>query len=66
MKFLESFKSFFKKEPEEFKGKSETYRFKDIKDEKGTRTGTCIECGKRVDITEHSEQKCLEEQEKEL
>lgn len=64
MKFLENFKSFFKKETEPFKGKIETYRFSDIKDEGGNRMGTCKECGKRVDITEHSEQQCLQEEEK--
>lgn len=66
MKFLESFKSFFKKDPEEFTGKTDTYRFSDIKDEGGSRMGTCKECGKRVDITQHSEEQCIEEIEKEL
>ena len=67
MKFLESFTSFFKKDkPEEFKGKTQTYRFSDITDEGGNRMGTCKECGKRVDITEHSEEVCLKEQEQEL
>ena len=65
MKFLESFSRFKKKPAEEFKGKKETYRFTDIHDDpkSGVRMGTCRECGKTVDITEHSEEQCLDSKE---
>ena len=67
MKFLESFKTFFTgKQPEEFKGKSQTYRFDDIHDDGANRMGTCKECGKVVDITTHSEEQCLQNSEEDL
>jgi len=66
MKFLESFSRFKRKPVEDFKGKKETYRFTDIHNEpkSGTRMGTCRECGKTVDIIEHTEEKCLDDSEK--
>ena len=63
MKFLESFNRFKKKPKEEFKGKKETYRFTNIHNDPttGERMGTCRECGKIVDITNHTDEKCLDE-----
>lgn len=68
MKIMQKFKSFLsKKKKEEFKGKEKTYRFTNIhNDKKGNRVGKCIECGKMVDVSDHSEEKCLENREKTL
>lgn len=61
MKFLESFNRFKKKPKEEFKGKKETYRFTDIHNDPttGERMGRCRECGEVVDVSEHTEEECL-------
>ena len=61
MKYLESFNLFKNKtsEKEDFKGKTQTYLYKDIHDKNGIRMGTCRECGKVVDITEHDPETCL-------
>lgn len=61
MKFLENFSRFKNKPVEDFKGKKETYRFTDIHNDPktGIRMGKCRECGKIVDIVEHSDEECL-------
>ena len=63
MKFLESFKRFKKKPKAEFKGKKETYRFTNIHTDPKTkeRIGKCRECGEIVDVTNHTEEKCLDD-----
>lgn len=62
MKHLNLFEQFKKKEKEEYKGKKETYRLKDIHyDKNGDLIGTCKECGKNISVEDQKHFPCKNE-----
>jgi hypothetical protein len=65
MKYLNLFEQFNKKEKQEYTGKKQTYRLKDIHyNKKGDLVGTCRDCEEVISIEDQNHFPCKKDENK--